>query len=167
MQNSQTLDTETTERFDGLRMVVLTPEAISNTWPELKKAIEIALPPVKEPTQGMNRMTYILESLLNGSLTAHAIYRPESDGIMPIGIVVTSIVSNIETGNDNLLILSLYAHTKYIEGDYADYFFGMMREYASGQHCKHIVMYSCSPKVINYVKSHGGSGDYQLLLMEV
>ena len=125
-----------------LLMVLLMPEAISKTWPDLKAAIETALPPLSNPTQTMNRMTDILESLLSGRLFCHTLYKMIDNSPYVFGIVVSAFLHNVENDQKNLLIYSLYGHPKYITGDYAEKFINKMKEFARGHGCKALVAYS-------------------------
>ena len=151
---------------DELLMAKLTPEAISNTWPELRKVIELSLPPVKSPGQNANRMTYILESLLIGKLSCYSFYEMREGLPFAYGVCVTSVITSVE-GIQNLLIYAAYGHSKYIGGDSRITFFNKMKEIARMERCENIILYSSIPAIIETVKSVGGSADYRLLIMEV
>ena len=152
---------------DDLLLLLLTPEAVSRTWPDLKLAIEAALPPITNPTQTVDRMTDILESLLTGRLMCHTIYKMVDDQPYAYGIVVTAFLHNVENDQKNLLIYSLYGHPKYITGDAAAKFLNKMKEFARSKGCKALIAYSCIPSVIENISRMGGSTEYRLLTLEV
>lgn len=150
-----------------LLLALMTPEAISRTWPDLRAAIEKALPPLSNPIESIDRMSNILESLLVGKLHCYAIYKMLEDQPYAFGIVVVSILTSIESDKKNLLIYALYAHPKYVTGDYADKFVNKMKEVARGNDCKAIIAYTTSKMIIDNFVRLGGNADYRLLSMEV
>lgn len=150
-----------------LLMARLTPEAISNTWPDLQVAIESALPYIANPIDKMKRREYILESLLSGKFICHSMYKMINNSPYAFGVVVTSVLRSVDDGENNLLIYAVYGHPKYITGDYADKFLGKMNDFAKGLGCKRVIAYSNIKEVIESVKRLGGGADYTLLSMEV
>lgn len=150
-----------------LLMARLTPEAISNTWPDLRAAIESALAPIPDPVKFMKRREHILESLLSGKLMCHSFYKMIDTVPYAFGIVVTTVIHSIDDGEDILLIYAVYGHPKYVTGDYAEKFFGKMGEFAIGIGCKRIMAYSNIKEVIDAIKRLGGNADYTLLSLEV
>lgn len=150
-----------------LLLTLMTPEAISRTWPDLRAAIEIALPPLSNPLENVDRMSGILESLLIGKLHCHAIYKVVEDQPYAFGIVITSIINAVDSDAKNLLIYVLYAHPKYVTGDYADKFIEKIKEFARANGCKALIAYTTIPELINNFIRLGGNADYRLLTMEV
>jgi len=150
-----------------LLMARLTPEAISNTWPDLRAAIESALAPISDPMKFMKRREYILESLLSGKLMCHSFYKIINNTPYAFGVVVTSVIRSLDDGENILLIYAVYGHPKYVTGDYAEKFFGKMKEFALGVECKRIMAYSNIKEVIDAIKRLGGNADYTLLSLEV
>lgn len=164
MLSPQTYDVD-----DGseLLLALLTPEAISRTWPDLRVAIESALPPLSHPTQALDRMTSVLESLLTGRLVCHALYKIIDGQVYSFGIVVTAVVYSYESTQNNLLIYALYAHPKYITGDYGKKFIDKMNELAVGNRCKSIIYYTARTELILATKRLGGNADYTMCTLEV
>ena len=150
-----------------LLLAMLTPEAVSRTWPDLKATIESALPPMSDPTQALDRMTGVLESLLTGRLTAYAMYKIINDQAYAFGTVTVGIVHNYESTQDNLLIYTLYAHPKYVTGDYAVKFLDKMMDIAREKNCKAVMCYTASNVLKENVRRYGGNADYTLCTMEV
>lgn len=150
-----------------LLMIRLTPEAISNTWPDLRSAIESALAPIQDPIKSMKRREHILESLLSGKLMCHSFYKIIDGNPYAFGVVVTTVIFSIDDGEQCLLIYAVYGHPKYVSGDYAEKFFNKMNEFASGIGCKKIMAYSNIKEVIDAIKRLGGNANYTLLSLEV
>ena len=150
-----------------LLMIRLTPEAISNTWPDLRVTIESALAPISDPMKSMKRREHILESLLSGKFMCHSFYKMIDGNPYAFGVVVTTVIFDLDNGEEILLIYAVYGHPKYVTGDYAEKFFNKMKEFATGIGCKKIMAYSNIKEVINAVKRLGGSADYTLLSLEV
>lgn len=166
MLNQQNSDYDADDGSD-LLLVKLTPEAISRTWPDLRAALEVVLPPISNPTQGPDRMTNILEALLTERLICYCIYKRIDGTVYVFGIVIVSIMKNVESEQRNLLIYALYAHPKYVSGDYAEKFILKMKEVAKNYDCKALVAYTSIPNLISHFVRLGGDASYRLLTMEV
>lgn len=142
-----------------LRLIKMYPDQVAKEWDKIGPAIEIALPPISD---GVDRMNRVLESILSGVIQVHMFV----DDQKVRGIVSTSIMNSIDGAEKQLLIYSLYGH-KGITIDELREGFELLRELARGEECSHVVAYTSLDGLKNYVKRLGGDASQTFLRLEV
>ena len=149
-------------------IVRATSEQISYYWPEIRKAIEEAMPPVayRSPEYFNN----ILYSLLAGDRHCWIVFRPEDEKTIQtrfLGIALTEFNIHDAAQVKNLHLFVLYFDPDiFVSDEELLDSYKTLLDFARDQNCHRIIGYTASRRIIDIVKKAGGAADYTFCSLE-
>jgi hypothetical protein len=142
----------------------LEPTQIAAHWPTLKFGIENSLPPVA--MEAGDKINKIYLSLLMGESDCWIQHKIVEGATKILGMAVTRIMTDDNSGTKNLLIYCLYNYRPMEDEDWGENFY-IIKKYGKAKGCHRLIAYSNEKRLIYITRKLGGSTEYTFLSLPI
>ena len=146
----------------GVSMILkLSPDQIGEKWDTIKLSIELSIPPILQG--GEIRMNNILDALLTDIMQCWTVENEQGE---LCAILTTTFMPDPGTRLISLFVYSIYG-IKPLDINMWREGFSELRSWARSKGCCNIVAFTNVPKIIQIVKTFGGSANQVLVTIPI
>lgn len=135
---------------------------IAEYWPEIKVAINMALPPILKG-EG-DRTNKILESMLVGN--AQCWVSVNRDSKKMDGVITTAVVEDMLSGAKSLMLYTIYVDGVSMASSWKEGF-ETLSKFAKSQGCNRLVGFTKERRILERAKLFGIDTSFTLCVVEV
>lgn len=142
-------------------LLQLLPRDITKHWEGISEAISKSLLPIT--SKSAERMTFILKSLIVGTMQCWVLHEPRGE---ICAIITTEFTTDPGSRTKNLLIFSLFG-VKEISSELWEQVHDVLRKFAKTNGCDNLLAFTDNLAVARMLQKYGWSSDTRLLIMGV